>query len=175
MRKLMITLTLLMTAAASPALAEGFRAELHGGWDRGENSYIGDSKSGATYGFAAGYDFNINENFFMGVEAGLDSSSTKICVLDGCLKAGLDFGSVVRFGYQNERAKIYAIGGYSRAKLKGTIVGESFKEWDDGWRVGGGYELNFDSGVYAKVEYRYTNYSDGFSRHSVIAGVGYQF
>ena len=175
MRKLIFPLVLFMVATASPAVAEGFRAEVHGGWDRVKNGFLGGGESGASYGISLGYDFDITEHFFMGIEGGVDDSTTKECFLDTCLKAGLDIGGVVRIGYQIHEAKLYAIGGYSHAKL--TLVNDlgSISEWGDGWRVGAGYELNFESGVYTKVEYRYTNYEAGFERHIVIVGVGYQF
>jgi outer membrane immunogenic protein len=175
MRKLMIPLVLFMVATASPAVAGGFRAEVHGGWDRIKNDILGSRESGVSYGVSLGYDFDITENFFMGIEGGVDDSTTKECFLDTCLKAGLDVGGVVRIGYQIQEAKLYAIGGYSHAKLTLVDDVDSISEWGDGWRVGAGYELNFESGVYTKVEYRYTNYSAGFERHLVMVGVGYQF
>jgi len=175
MRKLIVPLVLFIVAMASPAIAGGFRAEVHGGWDRVENDFLGGGESGVSYGISLGYDFDITEHFFMGIEGGVDDSTTKECFLGTCLKAGLDVGGVVRIGYQIQEAKLYAIGGYSHAKL--TLVDDlgSISEWIDGWRVGIGYELNFASGVYTKIEYRYTNYEAGFERQAVIVGVGYQF
>ena len=38
-----------------------------------------------------------------------------------------------------------------------------------------GLEQGLGSNVYAKVEYRYTNYQDGLSRNQVVGGIGIRF
>ncbi len=196
MKKTLISLALLAAAAmATPAFAQqagddtarvsGFRVEAHGGWDRINVDQAG-GKSGVTYGLGLGYDFAVTDAFFIGVEGNLDDSSTKACgtsvVVAGdqlCAKAGLDWSAGVRVGFASLGGKLYALGGYTRSKLKlaytnggaTTTVGD----WGDGWRVGTGYQYTFSNGVYLKAEYRYSDYQGGFKRHNIIGGVGYQF
>jgi opacity protein-like surface antigen len=45
--------------AATPAAAEGFRAEIHGGWDHTDADDEGDS--GVLYGIGIGYDWDIGQ------------------------------------------------------------------------------------------------------------------
>ena len=62
---------------ANPASAEGFdgfRVDLHGGYDSVSNVYTVD---GATAGVGIGYDVPVGESVIVGVEANLDYSSAK--------------------------------------------------------------------------------------------------
>lgn len=186
MRKLLFTLATLIAAASTPAFADGFRAEIHGGWDRVTIDGVG-GQSGAAYGLGLGYDVNLGERFFAGLDGNVDENTTKECADDvlvagdrTCVKAGVDWSVGGRLGYRvGEGAKLYLLGAYTRARMKATyeLAGTttSAGDWGDGWRVGAGYQLRFGNGVYGKVEYRYSDYQGGFKRHNVIAGVGYQF
>jgi outer membrane immunogenic protein len=193
MRTMLTALAALATAAfVTPAFAQdgsapisGFRIEAHGGWDRVNVEDIG-GKSGFTYGAGAGYDFGITDNFFIGVDGSIDESSTRVCISDvvvpgdlTCAKTGLDLSAGVRVGFASMGGKLYALGGYTRAKAKLTyddgVTVALIGDWEDGWRVGAGYQYTFNNGVYIKAEYRYSDYSGGLSRHNVIGGVGYQF
>ncbi|MEN3953470.1 porin family protein [Iodidimonas sp. SYSU 1G8] len=194
MRKSIMGLAVVTVAvAATPSLAQdagaartdGFRIEAHGGWDRVSVPQLG-GKSGVAYGVGLGYDFALSNNFFMGVEGNIDDSSTKACVNSifivgdrTCAKTGLDLSGVVRLGFTQDNAKLYVLGAYTRAKIKATydngVTTTSVGDWGDGWRVGAGYQLNFASGLYGKIEYHYSDYQGGFKRHNVIAGIGYQF
>ena len=90
---------------------------------------------------------------------------------------------------------LYAKGGYTNARLDVTAdngtatTDENFQL--DGWRVGAGVEKSLSSNTYAKLEYRYSNYTkadfqfangavtDTFDvdtdRHQIVAGVGFRF
>lgn len=183
MRKIIFTLAAILVS--SPALADGFRADIHGGWDR--VNVLGAGKSGVEYGLGLGYDFDVAENFFIGLDGNIDESSTKACVDNlivlgdrTCAKTGIDLSGGARMGFKTgELAKLYVLGAYTRARVKASyeLAGTttSVGDWGDGWRVGAGYQLTFKNGVYGKIEYRYSDYQGGFKRHNVIAGVGYQF
>ncbi len=81
-----------LAAAAAPASAEGFRAEIHGGWDHvradGPGINNNDSDSGLVYGIGAGYDFRIAPKVELGIDLSADLSSMEECessvVLPGC-------------------------------------------------------------------------------------------
>src|SRR5690606_33602411 len=92
---------------------------------------------------------------------------------------------------------LYVKGGYTNARYKATATDgtttlrESFDT--DGWRAGAGAEMALTEKAYAKLEYRYSNYSKGevdfedeaipdsqrfnidTDRHQVVAGVGIRF
>src|ERR1044072_4692243 len=113
-------------AIASPAAAEGFRAEIHGGWDH--SSVSGEGDSGILYGVGVGYDMNLGSKAFIGVEANFDGSTQKECEASViaandrvCLRSGRDLSAAVRLGYNvSDRGKIYALGGYTNARFKAS-------------------------------------------------------
>jgi outer membrane immunogenic protein len=86
-------------------------------------------------------------------------------------------------------------GGYTNSKLN-VLAGNTNETTDtsfklDGWRIGGGVERAINANTFAKVEYRYSNYTDGqldfpngatserfnidTDRHQVVASVGWRF
>src|SRR4028119_2062148 len=84
-----------VTAMASPCSAQGFRAEIHGGFDRVNGSDRGDS--GAVYGIGLGYDLAVGNGAFVGADFSFDESSQKECEASAivtndelCLRAGRD-------------------------------------------------------------------------------------
>jgi outer membrane immunogenic protein len=172
-------------AVATPAAAEGFRAELHAGWDHAD--VFGDGDSGILYGVGLGYDFKVGERVFLGVEANLDDSTQKECESNVlvtndrlCVKAGRDISAAVRVGTDvSEAGKIYALAGYTNArfKVRYTDASGTDSEGDnlDGFRLGAGYQHAIGSNTYAKLEYRYSNYEAGVERHQALVGFGVNF
>jgi outer membrane immunogenic protein len=181
-----------LAAAATPASAEGFRAEIHGGWDhvRADNGGINndDSDSGIVYGIGAGYDFAIAPKVELGLDLSADLSTMEECetsvVLPGdraCLDAGRDLAAAVRLGYKvSPRGTIYALAGYTNARFRfdyTTPAGVTTRDGRnlDGFRLGAGYQHGFGEKAYGKVEYRYSNYEADVTRHQVLLGVGLNF
>jgi outer membrane immunogenic protein len=173
-------------AAAAPASAEGFRAEIHGGWDHARAA--GDGESGLVYGIGAGYDVAIGKRAEIGLDLSADLSSLDECetsvVLTGdraCLDAGRDLAAAVRLGYKvSDRGTIYALAGYTNARFRfdyTTPAGVTTRDGRnlDGFRLGAGYQHAFGEKAYGKVEYRYSNYENDVSRHQVLLGVGVNF
>ena len=91
---------------------------------------------------------------------------------------------------------VYAKGGYTNAKFdvrNGDGSVETNTDIDaDGWRIGAGVEQAVSNNVFAKLEYRYSNYEKGeldyrgdipdgqrfdldLDRHQIVAGVGVRF
>jgi len=162
------------------------------------------SAEGLMYGVGAGYDFEAG-NVVFGPEAEVTWSNAKTEFEDGDfegigvgnVKANRDLYLGVRAGYKvTPSTLVYAKGGYTNAKFDtrssdGTTTYR--RDLDtDGWRAGAGVEHQFDNNVYAKVEYRYSNYKEGevdyrddipdsqrfdldLDRHQVVAGVGVRF
>ncbi len=174
-----ITSILAMTAVASPASAQGFRAEIHGGWDRVQGDDQEDD--GIVYGIGLGYDASIGENAFAGIDLSFDESSQKECERsaivtndEACLSAGRDLAAAVRAGVNvGERGKVYALAGYTNARFRfsyTTPAGVTTRDSEnlDGFRLGAGYQHGFGGNTYGKVEYRYSNYEADVSRHQVL-------
>lgn len=205
------------TLFSAPAFAQdtaptsGFRAGVIGGLDivrpgSSEDTDIdGDDQSieGFQYGIEAGYDIPLG-GAVLGIEAELSDSTgkTRTDTSDpnffgyGEVKTGRDIYVGARLGFEaSPGTLIYAKGGYTNARLNvlasdgETELRENFQL--DGWRLGAGVEKSIGRNTYAKLEYRYSNYtdadfeynngtiSDTFSvdtdRHQVVAGVGVRF
>jgi outer membrane immunogenic protein len=152
MRKLAL-IAAIAAFTATPALAEGQgRVEARGGLATG-----GGAEEGFA-GIAAGYDFDLGSNGFLGLEAGADK------VLAG--GADVLFSAAVRGGVKaGEKTRIYAIGGM------GFADGES-----DPF-IGAGAEFGLGGGnVYAKAEYRRVITSGGFPDINFFGvGIGSRF
>lgn len=217
MRKLVFVAALAASSAlAAPAFAQdsapgGFRVGVVGGLDivrpgDSENSRIqGDDQSieGALYGVEAGYDIPLG-GAILGIEGEFSGSTAKVTTDTsdpnyfgyGRVKAGRDIYVGARLGFEAAPGTlVYAKGGYTNARLNVTADNgtttrdENFQL--DGWRVGAGVEKSLGTNTYAKLEYRYSNYTnadfqfangtvtDTFDvdtdRHQVVAGVGFRF
>lgn len=150
-------------------------------------SIDGGSSEGLTYGVAAGYDFPVREALFFGIQASVSDSTTKECARDVialgdklCVRAGRDLAAVARIGTNvGETSKLYVLGGYTNARLRVTYTDGTNKDSDgtnlDGFRLGAGFEHNFGGNLFGKIEYNYSNYEQGFSRHYGLAGLGVKF
>lgn len=158
-----------------------FRVEAHGGYDR--IAVGGDGENGAMYGVALGIDVPLGSTAFIGFEGGADLSSIKDCVSNFvvfgdryCQKAKRDLSAVARIGADvGGGFKLYMLGGYSNARIAESYTGPlalSGATNGDGYRVGAGTEVKIGKSAYTKLEYRYSNYEGGFSRHQVVAGLG---
>jgi len=217
MRKLVFVAALAASSAlAAPAFAQdsapsGFRVGVVGGLDivrpgDSEDSRIrGDDQSieGALYGVEAGYDIPLG-GVVLGIEGELSGSTAKVTTDTsdpnyfgyGRVKAGRDIYVGARVGVPvGTGTLLYAKGGYTNARLNvtadngTTTQDENFQL--DGWRLGAGVEKSIGSNTYAKLEYRYSNYTnadfqfangavtDTFDvdtdRHQIVAGVGFRF
>ena len=208
-------------ALATPALAQdanpftGPRAEVLLGYDIAQagssvdndvNENDDQSIDGLTYGAGIGYDFAAGENLVVGLEGEYLDSTAKTeftagdfenIGLGGRVDAGRDLYVGARVGYRvAPTTLVYAKGGYSNARfniLARDGETETRRDIDtDGFRVGAGIEQAVSDNVFAKVEYRYSNYSEGeidfrddiadsdrfnvdLDRHQIMAGVGVRF
>jgi outer membrane immunogenic protein len=206
------------SALAAPAMAQdvnpaftGPRVGILGGYDGikpGSTERLpGDETdrtvNGFVYGGEIGYDFAIG-GLVAGVEAELTDSTGKVETNRqnpntfgfGEVNTGRDIYVGARLGgLVTPSTLLYAKGGYTNARL--NVLGsdgtnsrrENFEL--DGWRLGAGAEQALSYNTYAKLEYRYSNYSsanfqfaDGATtrnfgidtdRHQVMAGVGMRF
>ena len=207
------------TMIATPAFAQdstdstftGFRAGVVGGYDiirpgsTEDSDLDGDDQNvdGFLYGVELGYDIGVG-GAVVGVEAELSDSTGKVETQStdpnffgfGEVGTGRDIYVGLRAGVlASPTTLIYAKGGYTNARLNvlatdgTTELRENFEL--DGWRIGAGIEKAIGTNSYAKLEYRYSNYSNAnfeydngtitedfdidTDRHQIAVGVGFRF
>lgn len=205
---------------ASPVAAQsavdgpftGPRAEVLAGYDISkagstiDNDDIdNDNQSidGVNYGVGIGYDFNAG-GAVIGIEGEYAGSTAETDFSDGDFE-GIGLGNVEtgRDLYVGLRAGVlaqpdlllYVKGGYTNASYNlrsdsgTTNLDEDLRT--DGYRVGAGAEYALTENTFAKLEYRYSNYSDAelefengegvevgdidLDRHQIMAGFGFRF
>lgn len=126
-----------------------------------------------------------------GIEAEATDSTIDECVsavvtaADSlCAKFGRDLYVGGRVGAAVGRnALIYAKAGYTNARIgvdydDGTVATTNdFVLTDelDGVRFGGGVQFGLGRSAYAKAEYRYSNYEQGYEKHQGLVGLGFRF
>ncbi|MCC6925462.1 outer membrane beta-barrel protein [Novosphingobium sp.] len=143
-------------AVATPAMANEARVEARGGviWSGGGSEDV--------WGMAAGYDFDLGEKAFAGVEVSGDKIGTSNTVVS--------WGFSTRLGMKaGEKTRIYANGGYNTKYC-------DFPGCEGQWALGAGAEQTVSGPVYVKVEYRHL-FEKGLvpSADALGAGVGVRF
>jgi outer membrane immunogenic protein len=193
MRKYVVA-ALLAASAATPAMAQeaapfsGIRVEGIAGY--ATTDVEGEGSDGIAYGAGVGYDFQSGGMVF-GVEAEASDSTIDECV-DAvviatdtlCVQEGRDLYVGGRIGgVVGSNTLLYVKGGYTNGRVNldyedgtgGTAADFEEGENLDGLRAGAGAEFGLGGNAFAKVEYRYSNYEQGFDKHQAIAGFGFRF
>ena len=192
MRKILFA-ALAATAAATPAFAQdgapftGFRVEGLVGYDNLKGD--GGHRDGVAYGAGVGYDFQLG-GAVLGIEGEAMDSSAKGCETGFitatdriCANAKRDLYVGGRVGAAvTPNTLLYAKAGYTNARIGATYTDSATPANNtsgatnlDGVRVGAGVEQKLGANLYAKAEYRYSNYEQGLSRHQVLGGIGFRF
>ena len=175
-------------AAQEAAPFSGVRVEGIVGYDTADVE--GEGSDGVVYGAQVGYDFQSGGAVF-GVEGEVSDSTVDECVggvlVTGdtlCAEAGRDLYVGGRVGAAiSPNVLVYGKAGYTNARFAldyedgtaATAADFSESENLDGVRAGAGLEFAIGPNSYAKTEYRYSNYEQGFDRHQVVAGFGFRF
>ena len=163
-----------------------------------------ESVEGLMYGAAAGYDYDMG-NLVVGAEAELTDSEadteyegTPETFGLGSVDAGRDIYVGARLGYKVQpNTLVYGKAGYTNARYNyvGTdgTTDYSVNLDTDGYRVGAGVEQRLGTNAFGRLEYRYSNYSEGeldfetenvadsdrfdidTDRHQVVGTVGWRF
>lgn len=156
MKKFILAAAIALGLSAAPAMARDFsgpRFEITAGADDVRN---GVDPTDVTYGAALGYDLQFGK-----VVVGADVTAAN--VFDRA-----DLGAGARLGYVlNENVLAYGRVGYSHLDLGRRNA--------EGVTVGGGLEVNVRGPVYAKAEYRYTDFQGNLGRHGGLVGFGLRF
>lgn len=181
MRIIYLATALAATFTAAPAFAQdaaaptfsGGHVELIGGVDSA--SWAGESDTGVMYGIAGGYDFR-KGNAVFGIEAEAADATTDDCLM-GCVEAGRDLYVGGRVGVVvGQSVLLYAKAGYTNARRTLSGFGSSSSANLDGIRGGAGLEWAIpNSPVALRIEYRYSNYENSYSRNQGVMGIGLRF
>lgn len=150
MRFAVLTLAAAAAAAvATPAMANEGRVETRAGviWGGGNED--------AVAGVAAGYDFDLGDSAFVGVEVSAD----KVLVSGSDVFVGVTTRVGVKAG---EKTKLFIDGGYT------------FAAGEDTPHLGAGVEYKFTNSLYGKLGYRH-QFSDFVDTDTLSAGVGIKF
>jgi outer membrane immunogenic protein len=186
-----VSTVLLVVGATDPANAQdrsftGPRVEMNAGYDATHAddgiASTPNSLDGIRVGAAAGYDVSVGSIFTIGAEIGLGwqlqgsldygSGATR-----AQLTSGYDFDASLRVGARvAPRTLLFVKAGYANSEYRARIgTGDTVKDDNDGYRLGAGVEQALGKHLYAKAEYRYTDYGDDVTRHQVLAGLGWRF
>ncbi|HYZ48762.1 MAG TPA: porin family protein [Sphingomonas sp.] len=191
--KNLILATLAASALATPALAQdaaaftGFKVEGLVGYDKLKGK--GESRDGVAYGVGVGYDHQFGR-VVAGLEGEWMDSNTDGCRSNFltatdtiCARAKRDLYVGGRIGTPvTPSTLLYAKAGYTNARVETSYTDTAApannvtgRDNLNGVRVGAGVEQKFGPNLYAKAEYRYSNYEQGVSRHQVLGGIGFRF
>lgn len=201
-------------AAQDKAPFSGFRIGAEAGYDHlrsGSSEDVDTTRDldqdidGVAYGVVVGYDAPVTEKLRIGAEASFgdssasrDNDNAQPTVFNlGRVQAEREIYVGGRIGYvTSPDLMLYAKGGYTNQRFgidatDGT-VSQSQRLDTDGYRIGAGAEYALSNNMYAGLEYRYSNYSEGeldfngntpdgsrfnidTDRHQVVATVGVRF
>lgn len=197
--KVMATV-LFATVSAPAAFAQSFDGPYVGvqaGWDlsdvRNPSTELGtlaldDDRQSFNGGVFAGFDRQVAPRLVLGFEAGADVGTADT------LKTATSGGQAIidpewsldltgRAGYLVDPTTLaYLRGGYTNARIETTSASPTGRlteeENRDGWLVGAGIERQLMQQTSARLEYRYSDLSDGdgtYDRHRLLAGITYRF
>ncbi|OWQ95121.1 outer membrane protein [Sphingopyxis witflariensis] len=205
-----------VAVSIAPAQAQdfpGLRVEANVGFDstRGKLSYkdtaapeddfsVGESTSGVTYGGTIGYDAKMSDSIYLGFEVSADFADNKRCEEvfgddAACFSLKRNLAAGVRIGTAVAKSTLFYVGAaYVNGKARVSYTDEldasnniSDSDARDGYRLSAGIEHRLSGNIFAKAEYRYSDYKDykladgteslalGFSRHQGVVGVGVRF
>ena len=218
MRFALVCATSLLAFAATPAMAQD--GDFTGPWvaavagydinktgstaDDDLNDNRDESIEGLLYGAAVGYDYDLGK-IIVGAEAELTGSTaednydnTGETFALGNVDAGRDIYVGGRVGFKAMPSMlVYAKAGYTNARFN-YVGSDNQTDYNvnldtDGYRLGAGVEQRVGANAFARLEYRYSNYSKGeldfetdglddsdrfdidTDRHQIVASVGMRF
>jgi len=145
--------------------------------------------NGATEGLFAGYNWKFENDWLVGLEAGMNfmsqNDSSRLYRTSGAptplaieVKQDWEASIVARVGKVIDDTYLpYLLGGATWTKLESRYVGSvapsGFAKWKNdtvsGFTLGAGIEAKITENFHARLEYRYNNYGDAHTKHSRTA------
>ncbi len=130
-------------------------------------------QTNAMFGGIVGYNYQVNRNFVLGLEAdggGVSGNRYTTGNIGGAFNSygnvasGSDYYADIRgrLGYAMDRALLYVAGGVAFGDVyssytNGMGLNSSVNSSRTGWTIGGGLEYAFTNNWIGRVEYRYTD------------------
>ncbi|TPW30796.1 porin family protein [Martelella alba] len=169
---------------------------------------VSKKNNNSVFGAFAGYDYQFSNNVVLGVVGDINYnpnnktryfSSTTFenphFQISSAAGNGYNWEGSVRgrLGYAFDNALIYATGGWAFANnmvstsltVNDTTSGSKHSSFDNGWTFGAGLDYAFTNKLFARAEYRYTNFGEGtpyfgvrskdFVSNRVMFGIGMTF
>jgi len=192
MKKIALVAVAAAAFAATSAHADTFSGPsvgVQGGWEEnsvnnpttaaGPTSVHAKGDTG-TIGVFAGYDYKLTPNVVVGAQAELNFPVTAhfgdgVTTIDP--KRSIDLS--LRAGYLlDQKTLAYVRAGYANQRDSVAIPTTYVSGSQNGWLLGAGLERAVTKNVTGRIEYRYTDLSEGngkWDRHQVLAGVAYHF
>ncbi len=179
MKNVTIAAAIAASVLASPAMAQekgdfsGVKATAIAGYDNIDLDIPGvDNVEGFLYGGTLGYDIQ-SGNVVYGAELEATESTGNISDATGRFEAGRDLYAGARLGYVlSDSAMLYTKAGYTNARVSSPGLGG---ENGNGVRVGAGIEYKLSDNMFARGEYRYSNYEAGVTRNQGLVSLGMKF
>jgi len=145
-----------------------------------------DGIDGVGAGAYAGYNYQLDQNFVVGVEGMVGFSGAENNFNDTTVEQDWDASLRARLGYAFGNSMLYGIGGL--AGTKATVEnGRTDSQTHLGWTIGAGFETVLTQNVVGRVEYDYSNYGEqnynidgpnpdvSLTDHAIKLGVGLKF
>lgn len=176
-------------AAVMPYNWNGGYGGFVGGYGSGSYTKNGstsfDDASGGSLGVTAGYNYQMPNNYVVGIEGDISWSNMKGDGVISGKKSELEsFGTLRgRLGYAMDRVLPFVTAGYAGGNTKDTVTTSS-TSYHNGWTVGGGAEFAITGNWTAKVEGLYvhlepaslpTTGESGMDIGLARAGLNYRF
>lgn len=176
-------------AAVMPLNWTGGYLGIVGGFGSGsytkEGANVFDDASGESLGVTAGYNYQMPNNYVLGIEGDISWSNMKGDGVAVSNKSELEsFGTIRgRLGYAMDRALPFLTAGYAGGNTKDTVTTSS-TSYHNGWTAGGGIEYAITNNWTAKVEGLYvhlesaslpTTGQSGMDIGLARAGLNYRF
>lgn len=189
MRTVVLSFAAAVAFSASPALAAAEAGPYVGVAVTHDNvGGTGDAEGLAINGVGgsvyAGFNFDLSQNVFAGVEANFDLSSADRDLFGTEIKANHQYGVSGRLGYRvSEGAAVYGRVGYQRGRASIDDGVTEVRFGADGLRLGAGVEVGVSANIGLRVEYNHTHYyvSDvlgpdaGLANNQAVVGVVFGF
>ncbi|GHC68701.1 outer membrane protein [Limoniibacter endophyticus] len=146
---------------------------------------VGIETDGFVGGVFGGYNWETGNGLVYGIEADVNYSDVSGGAAGIQAKSGVDGALRARIGSAvTPDVLVYAAGGVAAKNQKIEAAGISEKETMVGWTAGVGTDVKLTENVFARGEYRYTDYGDEdfdtfgnveSKDHRVMVGVGVKF
>lgn len=149
-------------------------------WSNFDNSTAGvgsfdTNANGVNGGVVAGYNYQFNPNFVLGIEGDFTFSDIDKQTLAGVtpFNTSSDWNSNIRAraGWVFDRYMFYGAGGLAIADISATAAGVEDSTTKAGWTVGAGVEGLVTQNVTARLEYLYQDFG---SETFTLAGTPYK-